>query len=138
MTSSGAPAQKIASVPGQRYGEGVAQQAMQRQMPAPDNRAPGQGSAASAASFPSNAPVDPVPMSAMEAAQMLQGRAGLLRAPTVRPDEPVTAGLPVGPGPGPEMLGRIPMENPTGKFFRELAKATGNPYYAELAAKLRL
>jgi len=27
-----------------------------------------------------------------------------LDAPSRRPDEPVTAGLPVGPGPGPEML----------------------------------
>ena len=28
-----------------------------------------------------------------------------MNAPTQRPDEPVTAGLPVGPGPGPEALG---------------------------------
>jgi len=28
-----------------------------------------------------------------------------LDAPSRRPDEPVTAGLPVGPGPGPEILG---------------------------------
>ena len=26
-------------------------------------------------------------------------------APTMRPDEPVTAGVPMGPGPGPEVLG---------------------------------
>lgn len=26
-------------------------------------------------------------------------------APTMRPDEPITAGAPVGPGPGPEVLG---------------------------------
>lgn len=32
------------------------------------------------------------------------GGMGLL-APTARPAEPVTAGLPVGPGPGPEALG---------------------------------
>jgi hypothetical protein len=29
-----------------------------------------------------------------------------LNAPTARPSEPVTAGLPVGPGPGPEVLGQ--------------------------------
>ena len=28
-----------------------------------------------------------------------------LRAPTTRPGEPVTAGLPIGAGPGPEVLG---------------------------------
>lgn len=35
-TRSGDPAQNIQSVPGQRYGEGVAQQALQRNLPAPE------------------------------------------------------------------------------------------------------
>jgi len=30
---------------------------------------------------------------------------GLLNQPTARPDEPITAGLSTGPGPGPEILG---------------------------------
>jgi hypothetical protein len=30
-----------------------------------------------------------------------------LDAPTQRPDEPLTAGLPVGAGPGPEVLGAL-------------------------------
>lgn len=30
--------------------------------------------------------------------------ADLLARPTARPDDPITAGLPVGPGPGPEIL----------------------------------
>lgn len=33
------------------------------------------------------------------------GAFGPLTAPTSRPDEPVTAGLPIGPGPGPDSLG---------------------------------
>jgi hypothetical protein len=31
-----------------------------------------------------------------------------LFAPTERPDEPITAGVPIGPGPGPEVLGIAP------------------------------
>jgi hypothetical protein len=33
-----------------------------------------------------------------------------LTAPTQRPNEPVTAGAPVGPGPGPEILGTMPTQ----------------------------
>lgn len=33
-----------------------------------------------------------------------------LDAPTERPDEPVTAGAPVGAGPGPEVLGLVPSQ----------------------------
>lgn len=40
------------------------------------------------------------------------GGTGLL-APTARPAEPVTAGLPVGPGAGPEALGATPTANAT-------------------------
>ena len=39
-TLSGDAAQEIKSVPGQRYGEGVAQQQMQQAMPAPQKVAP--------------------------------------------------------------------------------------------------
>lgn len=35
-----------------------------------------------------------------------------LDAPTARPDEPLTAGLPSGPGPGPEALGMVGPGNP--------------------------
>ena len=35
-TQSGDPAQKVESVTGQRYGEGVAQEQMQKAMPAPN------------------------------------------------------------------------------------------------------
>lgn len=33
-----------------------------------------------------------------------------LTAPTMRPDEPVTAGAAIGPGPGPEALGQAEMQ----------------------------
>lgn len=33
-----------------------------------------------------------------------------LYAPSERPDEPVTSGVAIGPGPGPEVLGRVPTQ----------------------------
>lgn len=33
-----------------------------------------------------------------------------LYAPSERPDEPVTAGIPIGPGPGPEVMGGAPAQ----------------------------
>lgn len=145
LTQSGAPAQKVESVAGQRYGEGVEQAALQRAMPAPNARAMGP----SPSQPPMQAPVTeqqvaaPAPSdadrfaAALQQAQALRGQAGLLAQPTARPDEPVTAGLPFGPGPGPEVLGPI-RENPTGKFFRYLTKISGDPSFAEMARRAGL
>ena len=44
---------------------------------------------------------------AITAARRAPGASGGLTAPTTRPDEPVTAGLPIGAGPGPEVLPRF-------------------------------
>ena len=145
QTQSGAPAQNIRSVPGQRYGEGQAQQAMQRQMPAPDlvrqnSQALAQRSAPVAAppaatGQPMMSPEDRY-AATLAAAKQTAG-AGLLAQGTTRPGEPVTAGLPIGPGPGPEAL--QPMGNtPTGQFFAQVARLTGNPYYEQLARRAGL
>lgn len=40
-----------------------------------------------------------------------------LFAPTSRPNEPVTSGVPIGPGPGPAQAGRMPGSN---KYSRRL------------------
>lgn len=37
-----------------------------------------------------------------------------LTRPTERPNEPVTAGIPAGPGPGPEALGNVPVSQVSG------------------------
>lgn len=64
---------------GQTYGEGARQQASQRVVPTGPP--------------PTEPGADIVP----------------LNAPTQRPNEPITAGLPMGPGPGPEALAPIAM-----------------------------
>lgn len=48
--------------------------------------------------------------------------------PTERPDEPVTAGLPTGPGPGPEALGVMsqPQLDEVGQQLRNLYAAAPN------------
>lgn len=130
QTQSGAPAQKIESVAGQRYGEGVAQQQMIAAMPAPDLRR----SLPPTAVSPSPAPASVDGLMAAAAAVSANG-GGLLTRPSSRPDEPVTAGLPVGPGAGPEALPRFG-GSPGGRFLHELAAATGNAYFAELADRV--
>ena len=79
------PAQKIARqvAPGQTYGEGAAQ--MRSQQAVPMGRSPVEA-----------APQRPRPV---------PGTIGALTRPTERPNEPITAGAPFGPGPGPEVMG---------------------------------
>lgn len=84
---------------GQQYGKATEQLEAQRALPVaapppPATAAPGAVPAASGTASPAIPPVTVVP----------------LDAPTTRLAEPVTAGVPVGPGPGAEVLG-LPNEN---------------------------
>lgn len=54
--------------------------------------------------------------------------------PTDHPDEPITAGLPIGAGGGPELLGRPTVPRIT-RTLDNLAAATGNPVVASLAGE---
>ncbi len=77
----------------------------------------------SPAGLPSGAPApEPVP----------------LGAPTARPGEPVTAGLPVGPGPGPEVLGDVALggRDDTLAFLRALWIETEHPGIAALIEEM--
>lgn len=69
---------------GQTYGEATQQK--RRVQAVPTGAAPTQQAAQQAARRP------------------IPAAPGSLTAPTVRPDEPITAGAPFGPGPGPEVL----------------------------------
>ena len=99
---NGAPApEPITTVPGQGYGQAAAEKTAQRAIPvagtpvasAPTAPQGGGGAAPSASLAPAQAPPSVIP-----------GQLVGLDAPTQRPNEPVTAGLPQGPGPGPEAL----------------------------------
>lgn len=150
-TIANQPAQAVGAVPGQMYGAGVEQMQMQRSMPSPNLRSapspgPSAGSGGSPVARVPSEPPQPVlqpqpPVSeaerfqrAVDAASQLRGQVGVLRRSTDRPDEPVTAGLATGPGPGPTML-QMRQANPTAETLRRLSAVTGDRYFAELARR---
>jgi hypothetical protein len=148
-TMTGQTAMPIKPVTGAGYGQGVAQSQMQRQMPAPKapqvpaiqtRTAPSAQPrmnlplANAAAPAPQNAPARP---DIMQMAQQLRGQAGVLGAPSARPSEPVTAGLPVGPGSGPQVLAQ-PYGSPIADVLRRVARATGDTYLEQLISRSRM
>lgn len=135
QTQSGAPAQPIGAVAGQEYGMGVQEMALQRAMPAPQTA----GAQPPQTAAP-NAPAPAQQPSMEDVLAQVQGRVppgGLIAAPTTRPDEPVTHGLPSGPGGGPEVIGS-PQASQVGAFYRRLSQVTGNGYFAALADRSNL
>lgn len=90
------------TVPGQGYGEAAQQRAAQQQIPMGPPPVGGGGPVGP----PGQAPAAPPQMQDVLAAAQAHngpGNAPFTR-PTERPNEPVTSGLPAGPGPGPESL----------------------------------
>lgn len=84
--------QPVKTAPGQAYGAAQQQREAQNVIPISGTQvAPAQPPGAPAAAGPPSLPVQP-------------GSLGWTD-PSARPDEPVTAGLPMGAGGGPEMLG---------------------------------
>lgn len=161
-TLSGKPGQAVSPVPGQMYGAGVEQAALQQAMPAPNARiqpsaaytSPGTGQQMATAARLGGAQMDGVQgdvergaiqglseaeryQRALDAARQMQGQAGLLTQPSNRPTEPITAGLSTGPGGGPEMM-QMQFGSPTGTTLRRLSQITGDPYFRDLAAKAGL
>ena len=61
-----------------------------------------------------------------------------LSDPTMRPDEPVTAGLPVGPGAGPEALGPMPPPptDPIRQVVQAMMQVAPNPDLVRVLARL--
>lgn len=136
-TQSGADAQRIESVAGQRYGEGVAQQQMQRAMPAPQVRDTN-------VSQPVTSPAQPTVAQQMAAAPpprnpaelLAQAPRGILRQPTQ--GRPITAGLPSGPGPGPEVASRYLAKSPMRRTLEQLYQRTNNPAIQRILNEGRL
>jgi hypothetical protein len=90
------------TVPGQGYGVAAEQRAAQQQIPmgtppapSPSGAGPGPGAGA-----PPTPPAPGPPPSPI----VPPGSNGSISRPTERPNEPVTHGLPMGPGAGPEAL----------------------------------
>jgi len=95
--------QPISTVPNQEYGMATAQREAQRAVPM---------GASPVAAAPAPAPAQTM-SSAMRQKPMVAEPGSLpLFQPTNRPAEPVTAGLPFGPGAGPEAMG-TPYTSPT-------------------------
>ena len=133
-TQSGDPAMSTSTgMPGVRYGEGVQLQQLQQAMPTPNARAQAPAGAPSPAPAGAGQPAPAVGVDPMS-----MPTPGLLLAPTTRANEPITAGLSRGLGPGPEILAQNPIESPTGKFLRDLARITGRERFAELARRSNL
>jgi hypothetical protein len=59
-----------------------------------------------------------------------------LDAPSMRPDEPLQAGMPMGPGPGPEVLGGgvSPQTDPQLWELRALAERFNSPVLLRMIA----
>lgn len=130
-------------VPDQVYGTGADQLAQQREIPLPGpgagvEAAPRSTAAAQAAALTPTPTVQGDPAAALEMARAMPLNPLGLNGPSTKPGEPVTAGVRIGPGVGPE---GIPM--PTGARNNEAAlldamyETSGNPALAEMAARLR-
>jgi hypothetical protein len=108
------PTQPVRTAPGQAYGEAAMQQSAQKAIPL--SNAP--------QAAPSGAPSTP------QAAPGGMGGGGpqvipSLTAPTARPNEPLTAGLSTGAGPGPAVLG--PPQDPTLAMLQGVYQKFPNP-----------
>lgn len=116
----------------QTYGKAQSQLEAQRTIPmappsvplAPGGASPAPGASSVVGSAPGAPPV-------------LPGGLGDLHRPTERPFEPVTAGAPTGPGPGPEALANGPA-NPAGNttlstMLAQVARSSGSQAVAALA-----
>lgn len=97
--------QPVRTAPGQPYGAAGKQADAQRAIPLPSTPTP-----SPTAPAPQNAPFAPP-------------EPGLLGAPTARPSEPVTAGLPIGAGPGPEAINAPGLHNASIDQLRALYQA---------------
>ena len=93
----------VAAIPGQQYGEQAQQVADQRAIPTGPQPVAGGGAPAPAAP----AAGGPPDLSALAAQFSGPGNSLSLTRPTERPNEPVTHGLPIGPGGGPEVLSGV-------------------------------
>jgi hypothetical protein len=135
-TESGKPAQPGPRIPPQTYGEGVEMNRMTANMPIPDRVTPALPPGPAAPLATGQEPPQPPqpPPDLMTLARQMPGGDGMLRMPSTRPQEPITAGLASGPGAGPELMGS-PGQPRFVTLMQQLSAELGDPYYAELAMR---
>jgi len=140
-TASGVPGQKVQAITGQEYGKGKQQEALQRTMPAPNQVAVTPPAPTRVQPNPEPTPQAAAPQSRpqMDFGQLteqLRGAGGILRQPDDRPDVPFNATLN-----DPSAAARLGLASPksrTGQIMRDLSDRTGDPVFADLAARAGL
>lgn len=116
-------AQKVQTAPGQGYGAAAAQAAAQKIVPmaaAPAPPAPAAPAPAGQSAFGGDMGHIVMPDNYLQ-----PGEVTPLHAPTQRPGEPLTHGLPVGPGAGPEVLGAMAPVDTLGPLLQQVAATQG-------------
>jgi predicted component of type VI protein secretion system len=133
-TPTGGVAQPVQAIRGQEYGRGVEQERLQSAMPAPQSqpiKAPTQSPEPASEEQLATSPRPSLDMAQLQ--QLLRGAGGLLNSPDDRPDIPFTETL---NNPSAMMrMNAMPSVNRTGETMRELSRRTGDPTFADLAAR---
>jgi hypothetical protein len=120
--TDGGPSQAMSVAPNQDYG------AMSQQMN--DQRIAPMGGK------PQLPPMPNVPASPNNGTQMPPYQGGDFAAPSTRPGEPVTAGVPIGPGPGPAQLPSVG-QKPTGAMTQMLTQLSATDATGVIASLLQ-
>lgn len=143
-TLSGTTGQKVEPIKGQTYGEGVRQKELQQAMPAPNAQSQNVLAPTAPQSQPTpqpqaqtDVPAQPVaqaqPMDINVLRERLAGVGGQLTRPDDQPNVPFNKNLD-----NPMASPGKPFVNRTGQIMRDLSARTGDPLFAELAARARL
>jgi len=134
--------QPVQTPTGMPYGQGEKLADAQRQLPIPNAPTIPSPSSSTAgrqqAATPAPPAVDPI-AAAITAAAQVAPPSGAFAAETSRPDEPLTAGLPVGAGPGTAALGlpAIPEDDDTLNALVVAYQRTGSQSLARLIEIVR-
>jgi hypothetical protein len=114
----------------QAYGQRGDQMSAQQAMPLPKvpNDVPN----------PERGPQGPDMGSLIQMAQQFDPQITPLSAPSMRPGEPLTQGLPMGPGAGPEVLAPTTTQRErVAQLLHSMALSTGDPSLTDLSLQIR-
>ena len=121
------------NMPSPGYGQGQELAALQNVAPIQPPAPIPTGTPTAPAPTPQKQPLDP-----FQLAQQYVNPTGLPpNAPTTRPDIPVTHGMSIGPGAGPEILHRARPHQPAADILDLLADLSGDPELSIRAARIR-